>query len=196
MPATIQDLVIGSLLIALYILGYTVYRAYNNGETSSQIMNRLKEHLYLIISYFAIFFIVYYNFTTMKITVPNELNTEFEFNTTGQALQTCDHCLWTCNHSLGLAAQRNELLEKRATIHIEHIAAARRRLSECEAEISGLMEGRSKDWWAFLEGHEDPVWKAKVMAGMSEQMRNDIWVVGREKKRERDGEKRIKQIEV
>jgi len=186
MPATIQDFVIGPLLIALYILGYTVYRAYNNGETSSQIMNKVKDYLYLIISYFAIFFIVYYNFTTMTIMIPNVPNTQLE--TRSHAHQKCDRSLWTCNHSLGLATKRNELLEKRVTFHEGYRAAAWSRISKCEAEISGLMEGFNKDLWAFLEGNKDPVWRAMVMAGMSEQMKKEIWAVGQEKKRERDGE--------
>jgi len=47
-----------------------------------------------------------------------------------------------------------------------------------------------KNWWALFEEHEDePDWMMKLMDCLSEHMKEEVWEVGKRKRKEVEGER-------
>jgi hypothetical protein len=156
-------------IIALCLLGHTIWRGVQNEDPFPHIVQQLTADLVVIITYFAIFSVARHGFTIMMKSV--KLDCRSELYQSNQVLQTC-------GQAFDNATNRNIELEKQLAFHVQQLDIARDVLSQCKADKEGLRQGKIEDLWAFLDAHGNPVLKSTVMGRMPEDMQEEVRAVG------------------
>jgi hypothetical protein len=123
-------------IIALCLLGHTIWRGIQNEDPFPHIVQQLTADIVIIFTYSAIFFVARHGFTTMMKSV--KLNCRAELYQSNQVLQTCGQAFDEATH-------RNIELEKQLAFHVQQLDIARDMLSQCKADKEVLRQGKIKD---------------------------------------------------